>query len=660
MDTSDYDKTIAPFVAIEETIKTYSLSNNLILLRQQFETMNFLTLEHITKSYGEKVLFEDINLQVNQGQKVALVAKNGSGKTTLLKVIAKVEASEGAKSRILIKRGATVGWLPQAPEFGDRQTVMDAVFESENPMVRAIKTYEEAMILGQSEQIAPALQTMEDLKAWDFEAKIKEILFKLNITDLSQQVRLLSGGQRKRLALAKLMIDEPEFLILDEPTNHLDIDMIEWLEEYLQRPNLTLLMVTHDRYFLERVCDTILELDRGKLYKYSGNYSDFLEKRTSRLENEAITLERTQKLMKKELEWVRRMPKARGTKAKARVDKFEVIKEKASKKLDNKDIQIDIKGARLGSKILELHDISKSFGEKKIVDGFTYKFRKNERVGIVGPNGAGKSTFLSLLTKNIRPDGGKVVVGGTVQFGYYTQEGIALQQDKRVIDVITDIAEFIPLDKGHKLYAPQLLERFLFSRKQQQVYVSQLSGGERRRLYLLTILMQNPNFLILDEPTNDLDIMTLNVLEDFLLEFPGVVLIVTHDRYFMDRLVEHIFVFEGQGKIKDFNGDYTDYRILQRQKELEAKREEKPEIPKEKKPKSKDNSTNLTYEQRKILKRLEKKIEQLEADKAKISAKFNDANLTATQIQEYSEQIAEINETLEEKELEWMELAEMA
>lgn len=622
--------------------------------------MNFLTLENISKSYGEKVLFKDINLQINEGQKVALVAKNGSGKTSLLRVIAGAEASEGVNSRILMKKGARIGWLPQDPEFATDASVLDAIFESDDPKIRAVRLHEEALLLNRPELLQKAVQQLEDLKAWNMEARIKEVLFKLNITAFDQKVSELSGGQKKRLALAKLLIEAPEFLILDEPTNHLDLDMIEWMEEYLQRPDLTLFMVTHDRYFLEVVCDTILELDRGTLYKYSGNYSDFLEKRNSRLENEATNLDRTKKLMKRELEWVRRSPKARGTKAKSRVDKFYEIKEKAERKLDDQEITIEIKGARLGSKIVELHDISKRYDDLVLVDGFTYKFNKNERVGIVGPNGVGKSTFLQLVTKHIRPDRGKVVIGDTVQFGYYTQSGIQISEDKRVIDVITDIAEYIPLEKGQKLSAAALLERFLFSRKQQQVYVSQLSGGERRRLYLLTILMKNPNFLILDEPTNDLDIMTLNVLEDFLLTFPGVVVMVSHDRYFMDKLVDHLFVFEGDGKIRDFNGNYTEYRVLQKQAELEERRAESTASDKPKKPKSKDDSTNLTYEQRKLLKRLEKKIEQLEAKKKELSNKFNDTSLTPERIETLSIELGELNDELEEKEMEWMELVEMA
>lgn len=623
--------------------------------------MNFLTLENISKQYGEKTLFDNINLQINQGQKVALVAKNGSGKTTLLRVIAGIEPSDGATSRIIIKKGASVGWLPQDPNFSDEQTIIDAIFESDNPQIQAIKAYEKAMLIGKSDDMERSMLLMDDEKAWDFEARIKEVLFKLNISDLTRKIGMLSGGQVKRVALAKLIIEAPEFLILDEPTNHLDLDMIEWLEEYLQQSNLTLFMVTHDRYFLERVCDTILELDGGNVHKYNGNYSEFLEKRSSRLDNEATNLEQTQKLFKRELEWVRRMPKARGTKAKARVDKFEEIKREAFKKVDNDEVKIDFKGARLGSKIIEAEYISKSFGEQKIVSDFAYKFRRNEKVGIVGPNGAGKSTFLKLITQEMKPDQGKVIIGETVKIGHYKQDGIQLEKDKRIIDVVTDIAEYIPLENGMKMTAAALLERFLFSRKQQQVYVSQLSGGEKRRLYLLTILMENPNFLILDEPTNDLDIITLNVLEDFLMQFPGVVVIVTHDRYFMDKLVDHLFVFEGNGKIRDFNGVYTEYRLEQQEKLEQTRQESREENKsKENKPKSKDNSNTLTFEQRKELKRLEKKIEQLESTKTQLSSEFDKAELTTEKIQELSMKIAKINEELEENEMAWMVLAELA
>jgi ATP-binding cassette subfamily F protein uup len=503
---------------------------------------------------------------------------------------------------------------------------------------------------------------MDDLKAWDFEARIQEILTRFEIHQMDQLVRTMSGGQRKRLALAKLIIDEPEMVILDEPTNHLDLDMIEWLEEYLAQPNLTVFMVTHDRYFLERVCDQIVELDRGKLYRYAGNYSAFLEKKSIRHENEAIELEKDKKLLSKELEWVNRSPQARSTKAKSRVDAYYDLKDKVGGTRVEGEMQIDLKGQRLGKKILEAHNISKSFGDIKIVEGFSYKFMKQEKVGIVGPNGVGKSTFLQLLTEQIRPDTGKVVVGDNTVFGFYTQEGIQLSEDKRVIDVIQDIAEYIPLDKGQKLTAPQLLERFLFDRKQQQVYVSQLSGGERRRLYLLSVLMENPNFLILDEPTNDLDIMTLNILEDFLLEFPGCVIIVSHDRYFLDKLVDHLFIFEGNGHIKDFNGDYSDYRLLQKEREREQKREERAEQQKQKQAvKQETTQTGLSYEERKEMNKIEKEISKLEEKKKQLEAQFLDAaQLTSERITTLAKELDEVKERIEEKELLWMEYAERA
>ena len=624
--------------------------------------MNYLSLENVSKHYGEKVLFDRINFQVNKGEKIALVAKNGSGKSTLLRVIAGTEPAEGENKKIWISKDITIGFLVQDPEFEAADTILDAIFDSDNPMMVALREYEEALIWQNKPQyMERALAKMDDLKAWDFEAKFKEILFKLNITNLNQKIATLSGGQKKRLALAKLIIDEPEFLILDEPTNHLDLDMIEWLEAYLQQSRLTILMVTHDRYFLERVCNYIVELDGGVLYRYKGSYADFLEKKTAREENQSTVLDRTKKLMRKELEWVRRMPKARGTKAKARVDKFYEIKEKATQKVTNHQIQIDVKGQRLGKKILEAHNISKRFGDFIAVTGFDYKFRKKERVGIVGPNGVGKSTFLKVITKQLRPDSGKIVLGGNTVFGYYSQEGIQLEKDQTIIDYIRNIAEFIPLDKGQKLTAEQLCERFLFNRKQQRVYISQLSGGEKRRLYLLSVLMKNPNFLILDEPTNDLDILTLNILEDFLLEFPGCIIIVTHDRYFMDKLVEHLFVFEGQGIIKDFNGTYTQYRQYKKEKELEKKRV--AVAPKEKKEKpafQAELTKGLTRDQQKEFKRLEKQIEKLETQKTALTEKFNDPGLSQEDIEKFAAELGNLNEELEEKELRWMELAELA
>lgn len=621
--------------------------------------MNYLNLENVSKSYGEKILFDNISLQISQGQKVALVAKNGSGKSTLMRVIMGKEAPEGETAKVQIHHSVRVGFLEQDPDFYPHHTVLEAALDADNPQIQALKDYEEALLNPEdTQQMQKAVQKMDDLKAWDFEAKVKEILFKLNISDLKQVVKFLSGGQKKRLALARLIINNPEFLILDEPTNHLDLDMIEWLEEYLLQTNLTILMVTHDRYFLERVCNQIVELDRGELYKYSGSYGDFLHKKATRHDNEEIELEKAQKLFKKELEWVNRMPKARGTKAKSRVSSFKDLKEKLSGVRLEGEMQIDIKGQRLGKKILELQYISKSFGDFKILENFDYKFKKGERIGIVGPNGVGKTTFLKILTTEIRPDAGKVVVGGNTVFGYYTQSGMNLTEDKRVIDTVTDIAEFIPMAKGQKLTAPQLLERFLFSRKQQQVYVSQLSGGERRRLYLLTVLMHNPNFLILDEPTNDLDIMTLNVLEEFLIEFPGCVVIVTHDRYFMDKIVDHLFVFEGGGKVRDFNGDYSEYRVLQKELNQEKRRQERAEQ-ENRKIEREAEKPGLSYEQRKELNRLEKSISKLEAKKEQLHEQFNDPDsLTPEKIKALSIELEQVKEQIEEKEMQWMELAD--
>jgi ATP-binding cassette subfamily F protein uup len=621
--------------------------------------VNYLNLENVSKSYGEKILFDNISLQISQGQKVALVAKNGSGKSTLMRVIMGKEAPEGETAKVQIHHSVRVGFLEQDPDFYPHHTVLEAALDADNPQIQALKDYEEALLNPEdTQQMQKAVQKMDDLKAWDFEAKVKEILFKLNISDLKQVVKFLSGGQKKRLALARLIINNPEFLILDEPTNHLDLDMIEWLEEYLLQTNLTILMVTHDRYFLERVCNQIVELDRGELYKYSGSYGDFLHKKATRHDNEEIELEKAQKLFKKELEWVNRMPKARGTKAKSRVSSFKDLKEKLSGVRLEGEMQIDIKGQRLGKKILELQYISKSFGDFKILENFDYKFKKGERIGIVGPNGVGKTTFLKILTTEIRPDAGKVVVGGNTVFGYYTQSGMNLTEDKRVIDTVTDIAEFIPMAKGQKLTAPQLLERFLFSRKQQQVYVSQLSGGERRRLYLLTVLMHNPNFLILDEPTNDLDIMTLNVLEEFLIEFPGCVVIVTHDRYFMDKIVDHLFVFEGGGKVRDFNGDYSEYRVLQKELNQEKRRQERAEQ-ENRKIEREAEKPGLSYEQRKELNRLEKSISKLEAKKEQLHEQFNDPDsLTPEKIKALSIELEQVKEQIEEKEMQWMELAD--
>ena len=616
--------------------------------------MQYLLLENVTRSYGEKVLFKEVNLSVSKGDKIALVAKNGSGKTTLLKVISGEEGSDGENAKITIAKDIKTSILKQDPVFDPAATVMETIFDSDNEGIIAVRDYEKALNSNDEALLQKCVTRLEDLKAWDLEAKIHEILNKLLLTDLNQKTGEMSGGQKKRLALAQILIEEPDFLILDEPTNHLDMEMIEWLENFLQQPNLTIFMVTHDRYFLERICNEIVELENGQTYMYRGNYSQYLEKRQARLANDAITLEKTKKLFSKELEWMRRQPQARSTKAKSRIDDFYEIKEKAQVRLNNDEMKINIAASRLGSKILESHNIVKSFGSKKILDGFTYKFKRGERIGIVGQNGTGKSTFLKILTQQIQPDGGKIVIGDTIVFGYYTQDGLVSQTDKMVIDVIRDIAEYIPLDKGLKLSAESLLERFLFPRPQQRVLVSQLSGGEKRRLYLLTILMKNPNFLILDEPTNDLDIITLNVLEEYLLDFPGCLIIVTHDRYFMDKLVDHLFILEGDGQIKDYNGTYSEYRELKKSEE-KAKQislaESNVQLD--------ENKGKASFEQRKDFARLEKEIKKLEEKKAEITAKFDDATLSPEKIMELSKELDGIVEQLGEKEEKWFELADL-
>ena len=619
--------------------------------------MQYLLLENVSRSYGEKDLFINVNLSISKGDKIALIAKNGSGKTTLLKVIGGEEGSDGENAKITISKEIKTAILKQDPVFDPNATALETIFDTDNEAIVAVRDYEKALTSKDEALLQKCVTRIEDLKAWDLESRIHEILNKLKITDFNQKTGEMSGGQKKRLALAKILIEEPDFLILDEPTNHLDIEMIEWLENFLQQPNLTLFMVTHDRYFLERICNEIIELDNGQTYMYRGNYSQYLEKREARIINDAINLEKTKKLFSKELDWMRRQPQARSTKAKSRIDDFYDIKEKAQVRLNDDEMKINIAASRLGSKILEAHSIVKSFGDKKILDGFTYKFKKGERIGIVGANGTGKSTFLKIITQQLSPDGGKIVVGDTIVFGYYTQDGLIVNEDKMVIDVIRDIAEYIPLDKGFKLSAESLLEKFLFPRPQQRVLVSQLSGGEKRRLYLLTILMKNPNFLILDEPTNDLDIITLNVLEEYLLDFPGCLIIVTHDRYFMDKLVDHLFILEGNGVISDYNYTYSEYRELKKTEERE-------------KQESKSSASGATqaedlskgkasFEQRKDFARLEKEIKKLEEKKATITSTFEDASLSPERIMELSKELDQITDQLAEKEEKWFELAEM-
>jgi ABC transport system ATP-binding/permease protein len=548
--------------------------------------------------------------------------------------------------------------LEQEPVFDPSLDILSAALDIGNPLVKVVRRYENALLnMEDVDEINAAIAEMDLHDAWTFEERVKEMLTRFKLDKYDQKVSSLSGGQQKRLALASVLLRDPDFLILDEPTNHLDVDMIEWLEQYLQAPGITLFMVTHDRYFLENICDNMIELDNGTIHRYKGNYSEYLEKKSMREEVESSTYERNKKMLKDELEWVRASPSARTGKAKARLDSYYNRKEdNDSKKVIKDEMSIQIKESYLGGKILECHNVGKSYGGKVLFDKFDYKFRRKERVGIVGVNGAGKSTFLKVITEGLAPDTGKVVVGDTVVFGYYKQDGLQLTEDKRVIDVIRDIADVIPLTKGKEMTAAQLLEKFLFSRSQQSVYASQLSGGEKRRLYLLTVIMKNPNFLILDEPTNDLDVMTLQVLEDFLEDFPGCLVVVTHDRYFMDRLVEHLFVFEGDGKIKDYMGSYAEYRADKKEEEAALKSGAQ----------NKSNATSvattvvkqtLSSTERNEMK-LEKEIAQGEARKKEIMKKFDDPTLAADQMSKLSLELGTLQDTLEEKEMRWLELSE--
>ena len=615
--------------------------------------MNYLTVENISKSYGELTLFENISFSVHKDQKIAFIAKNGTGKTSILNILSGDDVADSGN--IIYRKDIKVSFLSQDPKFDKSLTVEDTILASDNPVLKVISTYEKALLNPEdTETYQSAFDAMERHQAWDFETLYKQILFKLKLENLEQKVSTLSGGQKKRLALANALINKPDLLILDEPTNHLDLEMIEWLEDFFAKENITLFMVTHDRYFLERVCNEIIELDNGELYSYKGNYSYYLEKKHERREREEAEAGKTKQLFKKELEWMRRQPKARTTKSKSRIDDFFEIKHKAHQRRKEHQIQLELNMERLGSKIMEFHKVSKAFKDKIILDSFDYTFKKGERVGIIGKNGTGKTTFLNILTQTDQPDSGKVVKGDTVKFGYYTQNGISIKPEQKVIDVIREFGDYIPLKKGRQISAQQLLERFLFSRKKQYDFVEKLSGGERKRLYLCTVLIQNPNFLILDEPTNDLDIVTLNVLESFLLDFPGCIIVVSHDRYFMDKIVDHLFVFKGEGIIEDFPGNYTDYRIYEDSQPIEIKTLEDK---KEKQSWKQNEASKLSFNEEKELRNIESKLNALAFDKKELESKFNNPDLTQEEINELSKQLQGIIETIESKEERWFELS---
>ena len=567
--------------------------------------MNYISVENISKSYGDRTLFKNLSFGINKNQKVAFVAKNGTGKTSILNIIAGLDTPD--EGQVIQRKDIQIAYLSQNQIFDDSLSVEQTIFATENRVLPIIKQYEKALENPEdSDNYQKAFDLMDQHNAWDFETQYKLVLSKLKLTDLYMKVGKLSGGQKKRLSLAILLINKPDLIILDEPTNHLDLEMIEWLEEYFKKEKITLFMVTHDRYFLERVCNEIIELDHGELHKYKGNYSYYLEKKEERITQEATTTNKAKNLFKKELDWMRRQPKARTTKSKSRIDDFSEIKEKAHKRRQDHTVQLEINMERLGSKIVELHKLKKSFGDLKILDGFEYVFQKGERIGVIGKNGTGKSSFLNILTDREPIDGGKVVVGETVKFGYYTQKGIVVKEGQKVIEVIKEFGEEIPLTKGRRISASQLLERFLFDKKKQYDFVEKLSGGEQKRLYLCTVLIQNPNFLILDEPTNDLDVITLNVLESFLLDFPGNLIVVSHDRYFMDKIVDSLFVFRGDGVVENFPGNYSDYRTYEdsKPKEKVVKVEKKQAV-------ITPSKVKLSFEEKREFGSLEKDIERL-------------------------------------------------
>ena len=617
--------------------------------------MNYLSVENISKSYGERILFEQLFFGLSKGDKMALIANNGSGKSTMLKIIAGKDVSESGK--ITVRNGIRIGYLEQDPLFNEEFTINEFLDNSNSDIMQIIKAYDKALELQSndyndvtSKNFQEASLLMDKANAWNFNNDLKQILSRFKIHDLDQNLKDLSGGQRKRLSLAMLIMDAPELLLLDEPTNHLDIEMIEWLEKYLNSQNITLLMITHDRYFLDRVCNHILELEDGKLYHHKGNYTYFLQKRAEREANFNTELSKAGRLMKKELEWIRKTPQARTTKSKARVDNFENIKQKANSKKVKQELKLEVKMSRVGGKILELKKVYKSYGELTILSGFDYVFKNGERIGIIGDNGVGKSTFLNIITQKEKADSGKINIGETIVYGYFNQKGIELKEDKRVIEVLKDIADVIIMANGSKISASQLLEHFMFDGHMQYTYVSKLSGGEKRRLYLLTVLMKNPNFLILDEPTNDLDLLTLNKLEEFLMDFKGCLILVSHDRYFMDKLTDHLFVFKGNGLIEDHYCNYSELRVKQN-KEVKNKR-------KVLKNENQKNLQKITYAEKKEYKNLERQISKLEDEKNVIETSFKDSTMDYEMMMKKNKELDELNKRIDDKMLRWMELEE--
>jgi len=616
--------------------------------------MNYLSVENISKSYGERVLFDNVSFGINKDQKIAFIAKNGSGKTTIMNMINGLD--EPDTGQVVIRKEITMAFLSQNNNLQDELTIEENIFASDNEILKVIERYEKALENPNDEEAyQKAFDDMDRHNAWDFETQFKQILFKLKLEDLKMKVKNMSGGQKKRLSLAIILISNPDLLILDEPTNHLDLEMIEWLEDYFAKENITLFMVTHDRFFLERVCNEIIELDNGKIYQYRGNYSYYLAKKEERLASENASVDKAQNLFVKELAWMRRQPKARTTKSKSRQDDFYVIKEKAESRRKENVVELEINMERMGSKIIEMVKLHKNFPDRKILEDFSYSFQRGERIGIIGKNGTGKSTFLNILTQTLPPDSGKVIIGDTIKIGYYTQSGINPKPGQKVIDIIKEYGEYIPLTKGKIISASQLLERFLFDAKKQYDFVEKLSGGELKRLYLCTVLIQNPNFLILDEPTNDLDIVTLNVLESFLLDFPGCLLVVSHDRYFMDKIVDHLFVFRGEGHIEDFPGNYSDFRAYEDSAEPKTLSNVSTE-----KTHWKEKSaapSGLNFNDQKEFNKIERDIKDLEFQKKQIEQEFADGKVTDDAIEDKANELQKIIQSLEAKEERWFELS---
>ena len=616
--------------------------------------MNYLSVENISKSYGERILFKDISFGINKDQKIAFIAKNGSGKTTIMNMINGID--EPDTGQVVIRKDINMAFLSQNNNLQDELTIEENIFASDNEILKVIERYEKALENpNEEEAYQRAFDDMDRHNAWDFETQFKQILYKLKLEDLKMKVKNMSGGQKKRLSLAIILISKPDLLILDEPTNHLDLEMIEWLEDYFAKENITLFMVTHDRFFLERVCNEIIELDNGKIYQYKGNYSYYLEKKEERLASENSSIDKAQNLFVKELAWMRRQPKARTTKSKSRQDDFYVIKEKAESRRKENVVELEINMERMGSKIIEMVKLNKNFPDRTILKDFSYSFQRGERIGIIGKNGTGKSTFLNILTQTLQPDSGKVIIGDTIKIGYYTQSGINPKPGQKVIDIIKEYGEYIPLTKGKIISASQLLERFLFDAKKQYDFVEKLSGGELKRLYLCTVLIQNPNFLILDEPTNDLDIVTLNVLESFLLDFPGCLLVVSHDRYFMDKIVDHLFVFRGEGEIEDFPGNYSDFRSYEDSAEPKVLHSVSTEKTNWKEKQT--ASTGLNFNEQKQFNKLEREIKDLEYNKKQIEQEFADGKVSEDKIETKANELQKIIQSIEEKEERWFELS---